>query len=327
MRKRQLFIATAALAAFAMTVAPATAEPNGSPTFRELAGVGAETTQGLMNALSDVIKDANGTKIIASYNNAPAGTITTKDRPAPNPCTITRPNQGGAGTNALVASLQAGNGCVNFARVVTNDSANRPGAGLTYIPMAVDALTYAIRDDSLIPRDLSLAELTDIYNCQVPGIKPLLGVFGAGNRTFFLSKLGLTDSATFAGSPGHECVKDTDVNGNPLLANDGTLLTDPQQIVTYSSGPWLAQINGVVPDKHGKSVLGSINGISPQVLNNSSVMSRDVYNVVPTSQLGVAPTSTVFVGPNSQVCANGELIKRHGFNTSPNCGSTAIKTP
>ncbi|HEY2764096.1 MAG TPA: hypothetical protein VGJ13_08815, partial [Pseudonocardiaceae bacterium] len=303
------------------------ADPNGPPTFRPLAGVGAETTQGLMNALSDIITDGSGTKIIASYDNAGSAQITTKDPNVTPGCTINRPNQGGAGTNALVASLQAGNGCVQFARVVTNDSAARPGAGLTYIPFAIDALTYAIRDDSLLPRNLSLANLTAIYNCQVAGVKPLLGTFGAGNRTFFLSKLGLTDAADFVNQPGHTCVKDTNPDGTPLLANDGRVLTDPEQLVTYSSAPYLAQVNGVVPDKHGTAVLGSINGVSPAILNNSSVMSRDVYNVVPTSQLGVTPTSTVFVGPTSQVCSNSATIQRQGFNINPNCGSTAIKTP
>lgn len=327
MRKRSLLLTTGVcLATLTLTVDSAGADPTGAPQFRQLAGVGAETTQGVMNALSDIIKDGSGTKIIASYNNAGSATITTKESPPAN-CTINRPNQGGAGTDALVKSLQANDGCVQFARVVTNDSANRPGAGLTYIPFAVDALTYAIRSDSNIPRNLSLAELTDIYNCKVPGIKPLLGVFGAGNRTFFLKKLGLTDSADFVTQPGHQCVKDTDANGNPLLANDGTLLTDPQQIVTYSAGPYLAQVNKVVPDKHGKAILGSINGISPAVLNNSSVMSRDVYNVVPTGQLNVAPTSTVFVGPNSEICKNIETIQRQGFNTNPKCGDTTIKTP
>lgn len=328
MRKRSFVLAAGAcLATAALTVGTAVADPSGPPPFRPLAGTGAQTTQGVMNGMSEVIKDAGGNKIIASYDNAGSAQITTKD-PAVNPnCTINRPNQGGAGINALVASLQANNGCLQFARAVTNDSASRAGQGLTYIPFAVDALTYAVRDDSLIPRDLSIADLTAIYNCQVPGIKPLLGTFGAGNRTFFLQKLGLTDSADFVQKPGHTCVKDTDVNGNPLLANNGTLLTDPAQIVTYSSNEWVAQVDGVVPDLHGKTLLGSVNGISPVLLNNDSVMSRDVYNVVPTSQLGVAPTSTVFVGPNSAVCSNAATIKRYGFNVNPKCGDTTVKTP
>ncbi|MGB8997168.1 MAG: hypothetical protein WCC65_17910 [Pseudonocardiaceae bacterium] len=274
MRKRTLFLAAGAcLATLTLTVGTAIADPTGPPSPRELAGVGAQTTQGVFNDLANIITDDGnhglpaGTKIIGSYDNAPPGTITT--RPG---CTITRPNQGGSGTDALVHSLQANDGCVQFARAVTNDSASRAGTGLTYIPFALDALTYAVRDDSTIPRNLTAANLTSIYNCQVPGIQPLLGVFGAGNRTFFLKKLGFTDSPTFAGSPGHACVKDTDSTGAPLLANDGRLLTAPNQLVTYSTAPYLAQVSGVEPDIHGTALLGSINGTSPEVLNSNSAI-------------------------------------------------------
>jgi hypothetical protein len=328
MRKRTLFLAAGAgLAALSLTVGSALADPNGPPTFRQLAGVGAQTTQGIMNVLSDIITDSNGTKVIASYDNAGSAQITTKD-PATTPnCTITRPNQGGAGTDALVKSLQQNDHCVDFSRVVTNDSATRTGVALTYIPFAVDALTYAVRADSTVPKDLSAADLTSIYNCQIPGIQPLLGVFGAGNRTFFLKKLGFTDSATFAGSAGHTCVKDTNPDGSPLLANDGRVLTNANQLVTYSSAPYLAQVNGVEPDIHGNAVLGSINGISPAVLNNNSFMSRDVYNVVPTNQIGAGTlTNQVFVGSGSSVCSNSAKILRSGFNTNPNCGSTTIQS-
>lgn len=277
MRKKTMFLAAGAcLATLTLAVGTAIADPTGPPSPRELVGVGAQTTQGVFNDLANIITDDGthglpaGTKIIGSYDNAPPGTITTK--PPPANCTITRPSQGGAGTDALVHSLQASDGCVQFARVVTNDSASRPGTGLTYIPFAIDALTYAVRDDSTIPRNLTAANLTAIYNCQVPSIQPLIGVFGAGNRTFFLKKLGFTDSPTFAGSPGHECVKDTDSTGASLLANDGRLLTAPNQLVTYSSAPYLAQVSGVEPDIHGRAILGSINSISPAVLNSNSVI-------------------------------------------------------
>lgn len=447
MRKRRLFlVAGACLATFSLTAGSALADPTNPvpPPYRQLAGVGAETTQGLLNFLSDIIKDGSGTKIIASYDNAPQpSTIQTKAD-----CSIPRPSQGGAGTDALVASMQANNGagndCVDFARVVTNDSATRP-PGLTYIPFAVDALTYAVRDDSNVSRHLTLSQLTAIYNCQT-SFKPLIGVFGAGNRTFFLKKLGITDAPDLVSQPGHTCIKDTDSTGAPLLANDGRLLTDPDQLVTYSSAPYLAQVNLVVPDKHGTAVLASINNISPAipnspapavgyatrddsnvrralslqqlkdiytcvntqfkpllpapgdpvrnaflnttlggitpgscvqstggagnnglvltdpdqlvpyatqtyldqinnvvadqhgpavlgsisavsptVLNNLSVMSRDVYNVVRTSLLGVDPIKSVFVGTSSAICSNSATIVRNGFNLEgPNCGSTGI---
>lgn len=447
MRKRRMFlVAGACLATLSLTVGSAMADPTGPvpPPYRQLAGVGAETTQGLFNVLSDIIKDGTGTKIIASYDNAPQPSqIQTKASAA---CLINRPSQGGAGTDALVASMQANDHCVDFARVVTNDSATRP-AGLTYIPFAVDALTYATRDDSVVPRSLTLAQLTAIYNCQT-AFEPLIGVFGAGNRTFFLKKLGITDAVDLVSQPGHTCIKDTDATGAPLLANDGRLLTNPNQLVTYSSAPYLAQVNNVTPDKHGtailasinsispdvpnpasttvtyavrddsnvprdlslqrlkdiytcvntsfqpllpapgdptrtaflntlgvspgscvqdtggagndgrvltdpqqlvpystqtyldqannvapdkhgSSLLGSINAISPTVLNNASVMSRDVYNVVPTAQLGLEPTKSVFVGTGSAVCNNSATIVRNGFNlenSTTKCGDTSIQS-
>ncbi|HET9256396.1 MAG TPA: hypothetical protein VFO16_14515 [Pseudonocardiaceae bacterium] len=276
MRKRKFLLAAGAcLATLCLAVGSAQADPNGPPQFRALAVVGAETTQGLFNALSDIIKDGSGTKIIASYDNAPPGNITTKD-PATNPaCTIVRPNQGGAGTTALVNSLAAGDGCVDAARVVTDDHATRP-PGLTYVPLATDTLTYATRGDSTVSRKLTLAQLTAIYNCQVPSIQPLIGVFGAGNRTFFLQRLGITDAADLVSQPGHTCIKDTDSTGAPFLANDGRLITAPNQLVTYSSAPYLAQVNNVIPDKHGTAVLASIDGKSPQ-LPNTALPSAVVY--------------------------------------------------
>lgn len=277
MRKRKVFLASSAcLATLCLTVGSAMADPNGPPIYRALAGVGAETTQGLFNQLSDIITDSSGTKIIASYDNAPQpSTITTKDpnNPATAHCTISRPSQGGSGTDALVASLQAnggaGDGCVDFARVVTDDHTKRPPGLLTYVPVAGDALTYAVRDDGTVPRNLTLNQLKAIYNCQNSAFQPLLGVFGAGNRTFFLQKLGITDAPDLVSQPGHTCIKDTDVTGAPLLANDGRLLTAPNQLVTYSSAPYLAQVNNVIPDKHGSAVLGSIDSKSPQVVNSA----------------------------------------------------------
>ncbi len=131
-----------------------------------------------------------------SYDNAPAGNITTK--PAPANCTFTRPNSGGPGFDAQVAHPA----CVDVARVVDDtDKAGRP-VGFTYIPFATDALTYAFRADGIVPPDLSDADLKKIYTCDhgldfpfnPNGFKPLIGTPGAGNRTLLESKLGITDA-------------------------------------------------------------------------------------------------------------------------------------
>ena len=328
MRKKRFVLAVGALlAAAALTTGTAGADPTGTPQYRPLAGVGSDTTEHVMNGLSEVVT-INGGKVIGSYDASGSATITTKD-PATTPgCTINRPSGSGNGVNALIASVQAGNNCVQFARSSSNSAANFPGAGLTYVPFATDAVTYAIRSDSAISKRLTVAQLQAIYNCQAgANFQPLLPQFGSGTRQFFLRELGFTDTADFTSQPSHQCVRQTDATGAPLLENTGTLLTDPRQIAPYSIAQYLSQINVVVPDVHGKTVLGQINGISPTILNNSSVMDRAVYNVIPTAQEGTAPYSTVFVGSGSLVCANADTIKRYGFGTHADCGSTAIRTP
>jgi hypothetical protein len=331
MRKRRLLLAIgASLVTVAFTMGTAVADPIPAPPaggYPPVVGVGAQTTQELFNTLCNTVIKNGSNRICQSWNVEPQpSNITTRD-PATSPtCTIARPSQGGAGTTSLINNPA----CVDFARVVTNDASSRP-PGFTYIPMAQDALTYAIRSDGTVPADLSDADLHEIYNCNPAltfpsnpnGFKPLLGVFGAGNRTFFLQKLGLTDAANY--TTLHPCVRDTDSSGIGLLANDGRVLTDKANLITYSSGPWLAQVFKAAPDIHGSSILGSINGISPGILNDDSFMSRPVYNVVRTSDTTAGgQIQSLFVGPSSAVCSNPAVIKRAGFNTRTDCGSLGI---
>ena len=322
-----LLAAGACLATLGLTMGSAMADPSGTPTFRDLAGTGSDTTQGVMNALSQVIT-IGGVKVIGSYDaaTAPGQTISTKSTPA---CTnITRPSGSGAGVDALVASIQAGNGCLQFARSSANDASTRPGTNLTYIPFAVDALAYATRTGTSVPKSLTIAQLQQVYNCQIASIQPMLPQFGSGTRKFFLTSLGFTDAADFTSQTGHTCIKQVDANGNPLLENTGNLLTAANQIEPYAISQYIAQASREEPDVHGNTVLGEIDGKLPLLLNPASTMVRDVYNVVPNSQIGAGTeTNQVFVGSTSLVCTNAATIQRLGFGTNPNCGSTAIQTP
>lgn len=329
MRKRRLvliagaWLATVALA-MGMVVGTAVADPvPPPPPYPPVVGVGAQTTQELVNTLCNtIIRDSSNNRICQSWNVEPQpSNIKTRE----SGCTIPRPSQGGAGVTSLINNPT----CVDFARVVTDDSASRP-PGFTYIPMATDALTYAFRADGTVPANLSDATLKRIYSCDpaltfpsvANGFRPLLGIFGAGNRAFFLQKLGLTDSANY--TTLNPCVRDTDSSGNGLLANDGRVLTHPRELITYSSGPWLAQVFRAAPDIHGNSVLGSINGISPAILNDSSFMSRPVFNTVRTADASnPGLVRDLFVGPTSTVCSNSAAIKRAGFNTRSDCGDTS----
>jgi hypothetical protein len=344
MRKRRLFLAGgASLATVILTMGTAMADPAPPPPpYPPVAIVGAQTTQDLFDTLCNKNTtfrtnpgDPN-TRLCQSWGVDPQpGNITTR----PSGCTIARPKQGGDGTDRLIAFPA----CVDVARVVTNDSATRP-PGFTYIPMATDVLSYAIRgDNSIVPPDLTNAELRSIYTCDPAfvfdkvtgnnpnGIQPLLGSFGAGNRTQLFKLLNITDAANYTdpGQPG-ECITDKDPNGVGILANDGRVLTNKAQIITYSAAPWLAQVFKASPDIHGASILGSINGISPGILNDSSFGARTVFNVVRTADIATGNIHDLFVGTGSKVCTASGDIKRAGFNilpgTSPakTCGDTSI---
>ncbi|GAC1441168.1 MAG: substrate-binding domain-containing protein [Mycobacteriales bacterium] len=313
----------AGLALSAAAIGSASADPSGAPTFRALAGVGSDTTQDVLNGLSNVVKDASGTKLIGSYDATGGGNIQTK---AASNCTFARPVGSGAGRTALLNSTAPGSptaGCVDFARSsALNLAATPAGQGLTYIPFAVDAVTYATAAGSTIPRNLTKAQLTAIYTCDpsTAGIKPLLPQANSGTRAFWLKSLGLTETTKGA------CVQDT-VNNVSITENDGRVLTDPAQIIPFSVAQYIAQSFGAASDIRGQATLGAVDGITPVALNTAFSIKRDVYNIVPTANLGTSPTSDVFVGPQSKVCSNTAVIQQYGFGINPNCGSTTNQTP
>ncbi len=327
-KKHMLFAASAAVAAIALAAGSAQADPVGAPTYRDIAIVGSDTTQSMMNGMADAVL-VNGAKVLGSYDARGSATITTKD-PATNPaCAIARPEGSGQGVTALVNSLDAGNGCLQAARSSSNNSASYPGKNLTYIPAAVDALTYAVRSDSTVTKKLTTAQLKSIYNCTAPGVgtnfKPLLPQFGSGTRDFFLKQLGLTNAATFTTT--FPCVKDTDVNGEGIQEHVGTYLTDTKNLLPYSIAVYNSQIYGTAPAAQGKAVLATFNNVAPTLLNVASTFKRDVYNVVPTGKLSDPTYASVFVGPTSQICANTAVIVQYGFGINANCGSTQLVTP
>jgi ABC-type phosphate transport system substrate-binding protein len=316
-------------AVLAVTATPAQADPTGPPTFRQIVAVGSDTTEDVMNGLSEVVVDpTTGEKLVASYD-AFGGTIQT--RPDPTTCTgLTRPAGSGNGVTALVNTIESGANCYDIARSSSNNSASFAGKNLTYVVLGIDALTYAIRSDSTISKKLTKAQLTTVYNCGGgANFKPLLPQFGSGTRSFFLGQLGFTDAANFVTQPNHTCIVEVDTSGNPLQENNGTLLQDPKNIAPYSVAKWISQAQGVVADIHGKTVLGNLDNISPLTLNTEATMRRTVYNVVPDSKLSTPLYQNVFVGPTSQICsgAGPTTVKKYGFGVAPNCGDTTLHTP
>ena len=312
----------AGLALSAAAIGTASAEPNGAPQFRALSGVGSDTTQEVVNGLSDVIKDSNNAKILGSYFATGGGTVQTK---AGTNCVIPRPNGSGSGRAALVKSLTPGDataGCIDFARSSSiSRAATGAGREITYVPFAIDALTYAINSGSSIPRNLTLADLKSIYRCEVPGINPLIPQAGSGTRSSFLTLLGITDTA--ADRPA--CIKDVN-NGQPVQEHDGRAISGVNDIAPFSISQYIAQSFGAQTDRRGSATLGALDGKSPFLLNTNATGTREVFNIVPTAKLTTEPIRTVFVGPSSLVCTNGAEIQRFGFGINPNCGSTTQQT-
>ena len=323
----KLLAGVAGVGLLAFGAGTAQADPIGSPAgnTRPLIGVGSDTTQGVMNALSNAVT-VNGQKVIASYDAVGSATISTTTAAA---CQgLPRPNGSGAGRTALITQLNSNN-CFTFSRSSSlTQTAASPN--LTYVPFAIDAVTYAIAPNSALPRDLSLDDLHGIYTCD-PGyvgtgpnfaIHALLPQAGSGTRSFWEATVGITEADVVAGK--YPCISDTK-NGKPIEEHDGRVL-DANSIAPFSIAQYIAQGSGTLADLRGSSVLGNINGVPSLLLNTSSAATREVYNVIPTSKVNVSPYSNVFVGSASGICQQQSVIKSYGFGIDANCGDTSKVT-
>ncbi|MCH5672481.1 Ig-like domain repeat protein [Streptomyces gilvus] len=324
-RSTAALVAAAVVAGGLALASPAYADPTPAGTFRQLVGVGSDTTQDVLNALAGdtvagqsyaatAVKSAGGAGL-ASYDAIEPGTgsttsdITTRSG-GPS---FLRPNGSGKGRLALSESLTgdkfpdstgvAIKGQVDFARSSSGPSFS--GSALTYIPMARDAIGVAVRGSGL--DTLTVAQLHDIYvgtlttvNGQT--VHPKIPQSGSGTRKFFLSILGLQDSDL---APSVQAVQEN--QGNSALTEDGAL-------VPFSVGSWIAQNNGVAPDYTKTSVAGgghlaaiqlpgdagatspvtTVNGklAAVDAYYENATFGRDVYNVVPTR--AIDPTSIFF---------------------------------
>jgi ABC-type phosphate transport system substrate-binding protein len=332
MRKRSLLLVVGAcLATLSLAVSSAFADPVPAGP-RQLAGVGSDTSQDVMNGFGNGatnsvppfagIKDGSGNLIVASYDATGSATITTHNTPV---CTnIPRPAGSGNGVTALHNSDVAGNGCIQFARSSADDSQSRPGQNLTYVPFALDGITYATASTTNIPKTLTLAQLTSVYSKNAPcgTVQPLLPHAGSGTRSTWLKFLGLSE-ATLG-----NCVKDVDGTGVAIEEHDGRVLVNPNQLVPYGVAQWITQTTQpTVFDRHGRSVLRAVNGVAPMELSSDLPTTRKMFNVIRNADVGAAPFNTTFVGPGSAICSHSEVLKAFGFKPISDCGSTTTTTP
>ncbi|MEU2776021.1 Ig-like domain repeat protein [Streptomyces sp. NPDC007162] len=315
MRSSAAFVAAAVVAGGLALATPAVADPDAG-AFRQLVGVGSDTTQDVLNALAGdtvngtgysatAVKSATGAGI-ASYDAIEPGTgsTTSNIKTRTGGPSFLRPNGSGNGRLALSEALtgdkyptSAGvsiSGQVDFARSSGGPSVS--GTALTYIPMARDAVGVAVKGSAL--DTLTADQLHDIYSGTLTTVNgqtvhPKIPQAGSGTRKFFLAAIGLTDATL---SPNVTTVQENQANA--ALTADGAL-------VPFSVGSWIAQINGVSPDYSrtaaaagghlaaiqlpgdtggATSPVTTVNGkLAPvTAYYDNATFGRDVYNVVPS---------------------------------------------
>jgi len=349
----------------------ASADPSGTPpatgNLRVLQGGGSDTTEEVMNALSEtVVSDGSvglppaGDKMMASWN-ATGGAFQSRASGCNFNASATgtwvspnRPNGSGQGVAALKAAFTSGHqieGCLDFARSSGNGSGtNTPQ--LAYIPFAKDAVAFAVSSTSTISRNLTLADLQSIYHCTYDGFtgatptkKALLPQAGSGTRSFWIGKMGITETDIANGV--YPCISDrTDFNGvsggTKIQEHRGNVLKS-NQIVPISIAQYNAQAAGISTDFRGTSVLGSLvdNSSAPTLFSHAFAMNtsysnvgsgatltRDVYNVVPVSSLSDPDVNYVFTdndgagADTSALCNASSVITKFGFGLISNCGIT-----
>jgi hypothetical protein len=346
-------VLAAGLVAAGLGVGTAQADPPNSAPTTYLAGVGSDTSQDVMNAIANSPNTfIGGQQVLGSWDaTPPASSI----NPHPNlsgarasyaggtaaGCTQTRPNGSGAGRTNLELSLafnaNAGDGCIQWSRSSALNLSAAP-VSITYIPFAIDGVDYAITNTSVVPRSANLTDLQAIYHCDPNfvgtgpnfAITPMLPQAGSGTRSFWEATMGITDADVNNGV--FPCIINGTKNGQVIEEHSGTLVDD-KSIVPFSIPKYLTETFGTIADVHGRTLLGVLNGVYPSLFNAGAAAStqwpvtRELFNVIRSSQVGTAPFSTEFVGANSLVCQQAAIIQHFGFAVDPNCGSTTNVAP
>lgn len=319
MMKKLVAVGALALAAGVAALPAASADPVGTPTFRPLAGMGSDTTENVMQGLSDVVV-VGGQKVIGSYSSTPAGQVvnTKAEADQGGRCNtaggsggVPRANGSSAGRDALLAAMTTGSttfGCLDFAR----SSSGATATGQTFVVMATDGLSYAFPTNGDIGAANTLADLQGIYNCSIPGFAPLIPQSGSGTRNSWATLMGISNTTL------PSCVKDS-LNGTVIQEHNGSVFTASNQLVPFSVAQWISQASGVVADSRAGAQLGGIDGSYPVVQNPTQAIVRNVGNILPTT---VANDTTslgykVFVNDGSgksAICTQGKAtIQKYGF--------------
>jgi phosphate transport system substrate-binding protein len=283
-------VAGGAVVLLGLLAASACGTQDGVPQVITLAG--SDTTQDVMGEIADQYNDdtnynpdpddnQNVLAIVTPDNGdpVPGDDVTScPDRTYRNPAGggfTLRPNGSGAGRDALLTSVQAGDGCIDVARSSSGPRSigTAPGTDLTsfeYYAFALDAVG-ATSASTQVPadRDLTLAELQGIYNCSITNWSQIGGTSGpiqrywpqagSGTRSFAQSDLLGFDPTTITG-PGCPAVILSQENTGSQIATNG----DQQEaIFVFSVANWAAMSQGTIANERAGQAFFDLNAQSP----------------------------------------------------------------
>lgn len=216
----------------------------------------------------------------------------------PGCAAVPRPNGSSAGIADLADNVKvtghSKDFCWDFARSSRARKTTDP-TNVTFVPLALDNVTYASVKGGNVPANLTAADLTKIYSCSVTNwdqvggpnapIAAYLPQANSGTLAFFEAAIGVTTPGTCVTQPS---TLEENEGVDPIFSGS----TAKDIIVPFSAGKWLAQAfhspkcasascpadksgvfikcqapkkgqNDFGCDVNGNVVLGNINGTSP----------------------------------------------------------------
>jgi hypothetical protein len=343
-------VAAAAATALGVGLGPALADPPAgvTPALGSVVGVGAQTTQGVLDAIStsyDATSPANklfSWDAVNPKTGAVGDTIVTKgSSKTDTTCAIARPNGATAGITALSTTVvDAGHPCIDYARAASGPSSTSP-LGFVWVGFAKDAVTWTTPTSGTgKPTTLTAAQLNKIYACSdrtwasVGGtstakIVPALPQSSSGTRTFFLAAIGnpvlgscvvngefALPNATEVPLEENTGVSETsaDVNCTSAdynactTANTYFFATHANALFPYSAADWIAQKPATAGGGHASPGFGIGVLKEPGKISNVSVITTGTPDTI----------STAFTTD-----ASTKIFTRVVYNVVPNAGTAA----
>jgi phosphate transport system substrate-binding protein len=268
-------VARGALALLAISgLAAACGTNDGVPQTITMAG--SDTTQDVMDELAEQYNadggynpDPDSNHNVRAIVNAPDpghtvpsdGVTSCPTRTYRTPTSVAgevvRPNGSSAGRNALLLSVQAGDGCIDIARSSgpPRPVGTVPGTDLAsfeYYAFGLDALGITTAS-SHIPadRNITLNEVRGIFNCTITNWSQLGGTAGPIERYWPQSGAGTFQSAVamigFDPNTITSCpITTTQENTGLVIHNNGD---EETAVVPYSVANWVAMSRGTQTDE------------------------------------------------------------------------------